>query len=86
MNEPIPFVGYVEVDLEFTHDWFSGNINNFQTCMAALDKRNLFLEIGSFEGRATCWLLQNGLADDGEMTCIDPYIKLDFDPSDSVWV
>jgi predicted O-methyltransferase YrrM len=32
-----------------------------------------FLEIGSFEGRATCWLLQNGLAPSGRITCIDTF-------------
>jgi predicted O-methyltransferase YrrM len=67
--------------MNFTQDWFSSNINNFQTCMSALDKRDLFMEIGSFEGRATCWMLEHGLADDGEITCIDSYIKLDFDPA-----
>lgn len=67
--------------MKFTQDWFSNNIPNFETCMSALDKRELFMEIGSFEGRATCWMLENGLADDGEITCIDPYIKSDYDPT-----
>jgi len=67
--------------LNFTQDWFSNNIPNFEACMAVLDKRELFLEIGSFEGRATCWMLENGLANDGEITCIDPYIKSDYDPT-----
>jgi len=59
--------------MNFTEDWFSHNIPNFETCMSALNKRDLFLEIGSFEGRSTCWLLQNGLDTDGEFTCIDPF-------------
>ena len=67
--------------MKFTQDWFSNNIPNFKKCMAVLDKRELFMEIGSFEGRATCWLLENGLADDGEMTCIDSYNELAFDPT-----
>ena len=67
--------------MNFTQDWFSHNINNFQTCMSALDKRDIFLEVGSFEGRATCWMLEHGLADDADMYCIDSYTKLDFDPT-----
>lgn len=35
--------------------------------------RGKFLEIGSFEGRSTCWFLQNGLADDGTMVCVDTF-------------
>jgi len=59
--------------LNFTEDWFTHNIPNFETCMAALDKKDLFLEIGSYEGRATCWLLENGLADKGSIVCVDPF-------------
>jgi len=67
--------------LNFTQDWFSNNINNFQTCMAAIPEKKLFLEIGAFEGRATCWMLENGLSDKGSIVCIDPYAKSDFDPT-----
>jgi predicted O-methyltransferase YrrM len=38
------------------------------------EERGKFLEIGSYEGRSTCWLLQNGLAGDGVITCIEPFI------------
>lgn len=65
--------------MDFTHDWFSNNIPNFQTCMAALPQQNMFLEIGAFEGRATCWMLEN--TDVGSIICIDPYIGSAFDPS-----
>jgi predicted O-methyltransferase YrrM len=34
--------------------------------------RTRFLEIGSYEGRSTCWLLSN-LAIDGKMVSIDPF-------------
>lgn len=63
--------------MEFTADWFTHNVPNFEACMKALDKRELFMEIGSYEGRSTCWLLEHGLADDGEITCIDPYNGLE---------
>lgn len=60
--------------MQFTTDWVTEREGNFRTCINAIDgKRNRFLEIGSFEGRSACWLLQNGLADDGELVCIDPF-------------
>lgn len=59
--------------MNFTEDWFSHNVPNFETCMSALPERKLFLEIGAFEGRATCWLLENGLDRKGSIVCIDPF-------------
>lgn len=59
--------------MKFTEDWFSNNIDNFKQCMAAAPERKRFLEIGVFEGRSTCWLLENGLDAHGEITCIDPF-------------
>jgi predicted O-methyltransferase YrrM len=59
--------------MNFTEDWFSHNIPNFQTCMNALKEKKLFLEIGVFEGRSTCWLLENGLSDKGSIVCVDPF-------------
>lgn len=41
--------------------------------MNALPVKQDFLEIGCFEGRASCWLLQNGLDADGKLTCIDTF-------------
>lgn len=41
--------------------------------MARLPEKKLFLEIGAFEGRSTCWLLQNGLVGKGSIVCIDPF-------------
>jgi len=67
--------------MNFTQDWFSNNIHNFQTCMAAIPEKKCFLEIGSFEGRATCWMLENGLDAKGTIVCIDPFKVLDFDPT-----
>jgi predicted O-methyltransferase YrrM len=31
------------------------------------------LEIGCHEGRSTCWMLENLLAENGAITCIDPF-------------
>lgn len=59
--------------MKFSQDWFSHNIPTFQHCMANLKERKSFLEVGSFEGRATCWMLQHGMDSDGWITCIDTF-------------
>ena len=58
----------------FIYDYFSQNIGQWSKDLARFTAQpNLaFLEIGSFEGRSACWLLQNILTDDSSrMTCID---------------
>lgn len=59
--------------MKFTQDWFSHNVSTFKHCMTLLPERKEFLEIGCFEGRATVWMLQNGLDEDGRITCIDTF-------------
>jgi predicted O-methyltransferase YrrM len=59
---------------EFTTDWFSSNIKRFDAYLHQYKNRNYlnFLEIGSFEGRSTCWLMDNILTgDECSITCID---------------
>jgi len=60
----------------FEHDWFSGNIPAWNILLHNMkDKPNLnFLEIGSFEGKSTTWLLDNILTNDSSrITCIDTF-------------
>lgn len=60
--------------MNFTEDWFTHNIPNFRLCMEEIgDERKEFLEIGSYEGRATCWLLENALPKLGVIFCVDPF-------------
>lgn len=59
--------------MNFSSDWVTPNEKNFKLCMDSLDTKRKFLEIGCFEGRSTCWLLQNGLAEDGTMVCVDTF-------------
>jgi predicted O-methyltransferase YrrM len=59
--------------MNFTADWFSHNIPNFKLCMETTPEHKLFLEIGVFEGRSTCWLLQNGLDYKGSIICVDSF-------------
>lgn len=64
------------MEKSFTHDWFSGNIGNWSILLNDLmEKENLnFLEIGSYEGKATCWLLDKVLTHpSSRITCIDTF-------------
>jgi len=54
-------------------DWFSTSIPNFLEIKSLLPCRNRVLEIGCFEGRSTCWMLQNFLDADGTICCIDTF-------------
>jgi predicted O-methyltransferase YrrM len=56
-------------------DWFSGNISNFVATTKYLGTINSILEIGSNEGRSSCWMLANMLSPTGEFTCIDPFVS-----------
>jgi predicted O-methyltransferase YrrM len=72
--------------MNFTQDWFTHNVPNFEKCMAeAGEQRENFLEIGSYEGMSTCWLLQNGLDKSGDIACIDPYPNMS-DVEERFWV
>lgn len=60
----------------FTRDWFSHNIESWQRWLAELAGKPHIraLEIGSFEGRATTWLLENILTDEtSRIDCVDPF-------------
>jgi predicted O-methyltransferase YrrM len=60
----------------FTADWFTNGLVNFEFVKAHADsKLSSILEIGSHEGRAACWMLENLLTEDGVITCIDPFGK-----------
>ena len=65
--------------MNFTQDWFSNNIRNFEQCMLAIPEKTIFLEIGAFEGRATCWMLENTSV--VSIICVDPYAQSVFDPT-----
>jgi hypothetical protein len=61
---------------QFSSDWFSNALVNFDYITNYLQKQKTvdsILEIGSHEGRSTCWMLENMLADTGTITCIDPF-------------
>lgn len=60
----------------FTNDWFSNNIPIWNTLLNKFKTQdNLkFLEIGSYEGKSACWLLDNILTKNNcELYCIDTF-------------
>lgn len=67
---------------QFQYDWFTHNIPVWQQHLEKLkqiDSINI-LEIGSFEGMATCWLLDHILTKElDHITCIDLYFQANFE-------
>lgn len=59
--------------MDFTQDWFTSNIANFEHAKKVMPDNKRILEIGSFEGRSTVWMLENMLAEDGEIVCVDTF-------------
>lgn len=61
---------------KFTQNWFTSVIPTFEMALKDLKgKPNLnYLEIGSFEGRSTLWMLENILTDEScRVTSIDDF-------------
>lgn len=63
----------------YSYDWTTPALPNFLRIKSILKQVNNVLEIGSFEGRSTCWFLNHLLSDTGTVTCIDPFLHLDTD-------
>lgn len=58
---------------EFTQDWFSGFIPIWEELLAQI-KPSKILEIGSFEGRSTSYLIEtSGAVKDLEVHCVDTW-------------
>lgn len=60
-------------DYEFTKDWFAWAPEVWKQLIPHLPGRKSFLEIGSFEGRSTVWIVENMMEGDGNITCIDTW-------------
>ena len=70
------------MDYEFTEDWFSENnpekvVRQFDEFLSEFkDKPSTFLEIGSFEGMSTIWMLENILTEESsQIFCIDAWAE-----------
>jgi predicted O-methyltransferase YrrM len=68
---------------EFSADWFSGNIYLFTRNLIHLKGTPCqILEIGSFEGRSTTWMLENlATHPNARITCVDPSVRPAFLPN-----
>jgi len=68
----------------YSYDWFSHHVPTWSRLLGPWRGRPdlNFLEIGSFEGRSACWLLQNVLTHGtSRITCIDLFLEsLEGDP------
>jgi len=70
LNQVI-FKGY-----QFTQDWFSGNIPVWEHYLKPFINLSELqvLEIGSWEGRSTCWLIDNIMThESSRITCVDTF-------------
>jgi len=62
--------------LRFTHDWFSKNIPIWEEHVLPFAGRENYsvLEVGSWEGRSACWLLEHVLTHPtARLTCVDTW-------------
>ena len=70
---------------EFTSDWFSNIEADVREVTAPFRGRDglRILEVGSYEGRSTCWFLDNLLTGAGsEIVCIEPWAPYPDRPGD----
>jgi predicted O-methyltransferase YrrM len=70
------------MDYEFTEDWFSENnpekvVRQFEDLLSRYkDKPCNFLEVGSFEGMASIWMLENILTNKASrLFCVDAWVE-----------
>ena len=75
--------------MKYTQDWFSPNIPNFDRVRELIGRPERVLEIGCFEGRSTCWMLEFLLPQHGHIVCVDSFKggeeHADLDLSDLYW-
>lgn len=58
---------------DFTTDWFSWSPPVWSQIVHQLPSRKRFLEIGSFEGRSSVWLIENAIEEGGDLFCVDTW-------------
>lgn len=67
---------------EFTTDWFSKNILDWTRILAKFAVRD-YLEVGSFEGRSACFMIEN-VPTLEHVVCVDPWALDPLLPADTV--
>jgi predicted O-methyltransferase YrrM len=60
---------------EYTQDWFTRHLPVWNPLVATVKPKKI-LEIGSFEGRSTCFMIENATVynDDIEIHCVDTWL------------
>ena len=62
------------MEYEFTNKWFSPLVEAVWNCVVPAHMPAKFLEIGSFEGRSACWIINKfAKVRDIEICCIDSW-------------
>jgi predicted O-methyltransferase YrrM len=60
-------------DYKFTQDWFGWAPPVWEQLIPHLPERKRFLEVGSYEGRSTVWIVENMMEDGGSIVAIDTW-------------
>lgn len=77
LKDPSVMNDYRLMDYAFSEDWFSGNIDKWVGLLKEyvdIEAPLKILEIGSYEGRATTWLIDNAMHNpNSEIFCVDTF-------------
>jgi predicted O-methyltransferase YrrM len=69
------------MNYDFTHDWFSGSAGSWRKhVVPRLPRPFRWLEIGSYEGRSACWMLDEVMQSGDKITCVDAWLYPDTEP------
>ena len=60
-------------EYQFTKDWFHWAPEVWTQLIPMLPERKAFLEIGSFEGRSTVWIIENMMNPGDWIDCVDTW-------------
>lgn len=58
---------------QFTNNWFEHAVPIWKSLVGLLPERRRFLEIGSYEGQSTVWIMQHMMQDFGSIDCVDTW-------------
>jgi predicted O-methyltransferase YrrM len=58
---------------KFTQDWFAWAPKVWEQLIPHLPERKRFLEVGSYEGRSTVWMVEHMMEDGGSLVAIDTW-------------
>ncbi len=72
----VSVAGNMNVEYEFTQDWFQYGSQlwpNLTEHLPVHDNLHRFMEIGSFEGRSTVWIIENMMKAGDQLLCVDTW-------------